>query len=374
MIINRKNPKIFITSTMVLCFLSSCGSKSFLSEFVVRNFSYQEFDKKNLITEVSKNVIIPQYADFKNTSTNLENKIKTLTDNPNNENLLLAQNAWKDLIASWQRTESFQFGPVKDLNIANKIYFWPIKEASIKEVITKDKNTLTNNYLDSVGVAKKGIPVIEYLIFNKDGKNDLVIDSIKKSETIKRYLNLLTNDLKNNAISIDNEWNQLKGNYSLKLSNESNAFNMLLNNMIATLEDIKDKKIDIPLGKKSGGEIKPLEVESPFSNNSKNNIISNLEGLKILFQGSLKNTDQTGLDDYLEYVEKQNLKDTINSQITKTIDLVKTINSPLSIAVEKENTKVESVHNELKELLRLIKVDVAIAVNETVHFNSSDGD
>lgn len=370
---NRKKLEISLASLMILCFLSSCGSKSFLSEFVVRNFSYVEFDRKNLIEQLSINVIIPEYLNFKNTSANLSNKLIALSENPDNNTLTAAQNAWKETMSSWQKTESYQFGPVKDLNIANKIYFWPIKEESIKEVIVKDVSSLNANYLDTVGVAKKGLPVIEYFLFNKENKNDLIIESIKNSETTKRYLNLLGIDLKSNAEKIENEWNQSKGNYSVKFSQESNAFNMLLNDIIATIEDVKDKKIDIPLGKKSGGDLRPLEVESPFSNNSKNNIIANLEGIKSIFQGSAKTSD-IGIDDYLEYIEKQALRDQINTQLDKTINLVKSINSPLSIAIEKENTKIESIHNQLVELLRLIKVDVANSLNETVNFNNSDGD
>lgn len=362
----------------VITILAGCGSNSFFPEFIKRNLTYVEFDKKNLVEQIGKNIIIPEYNNFYNATSDLDLKIKEFVNNPDTNTLTNAQNAWKAAMSSWQKTELYQFGPVKDLNLAGKIYFWPVNPDSVQEVLSKDKTILKDNYLSSAGATKKGLPVIEYLLFDNVNGNQNIIDAVKtgeQSETRKLYLQLLGTDLKNNANQINQAWNIKQGNYLAKFTAQSDAFNMILNNMISTIEDIKDKKIGEPAGITSGSEPEPDETESVQSNNSKNNIIDNLQSLKSVFNGTEKeDSNDIGLDDYLEYVEQDELKDEINEQIDKCIQSIKNISTPLSLAVTKEPKKVETAYNEIKELLELIKVDLANAINETVHFNSSDGD
>lgn len=361
-----------------LLVFTGCESQGFLPQFIIHNFTYVEFDKKNLMEQVGKNVIIPEYNNFYTLSEKLDSSANNFINNPDTNSLNELQKNWKDTLGSWEKIIVFQFGPVKTLNLANKIFFSPAKSDAIEEVLAKDISTLNDNYLNTVGVTKKGLPVIEYLIFNSEKGNNFIIDNFKtaeKSAQRKAYLKLLTKDLKANALSINNEWSINKTNYLSKLVLEANAFNMLLNNMIATTEDIKDIKIGTPLGKKSGGELRLAEIESLPSNNSKENIINSLQSIKNVFNGTASNNATAiGLDDYLDYLEKQTLKNQINNQIDKTIKAVQDTNASLSTAITKEPQKVETVYNESKELLRLLKVDMANAVNETVNFNVSDGD
>lgn len=372
--------KLFkLTNIMLLSFIlvNSCDSKSFFPQFITRNMTYVEFDKVNLLDKLSKNVIIPEYNNFYLLSEDLNNKASLFVNNPTEESLIEIQNIWKKLITSWQKITVFEFGPVKTLNVSSKIFFSPVKEQSIKDVLIKEKESLNDNFLDSVGVTKKGLPVIEFLIFNKDKGNNYILSSFKESvdfEKRKIYLKLLTNDLKNNANEIKKAWDINQGNYLKQFINEKNSFNMLLNNIISVLENIKDTKLGTPMGKKSGGELRLNEIESLPSNYSKNNIINNIISIKSIFNGSYNNSESFGLNDYLIYIDKRELKEQIISQIDKTINLIQTLNPSLEYSIKNEPEKVENVYNEVREILKLIKVDTSNSLSETVTFNSSDGD
>lgn len=370
--------KIALVSLLSICLISSCDSKSFISEFITRNMTYVEFDKPKLIEDVSTNVIIPEYKKFYDLSKSFNEKTNIFINNPDNISLKDLQDNWKKIMESWQKINVFEFGPVKTLSLHSKIFYSPINTQAINEVISKPVSELSNNFLNTVGVTKKGLPVIEYLIFAND--SNAVIESFnsndlsKNSEQRKIYLQLLSKDLLDNSEKIYKEWDTNQGNYSAKLVKENNAFNMLLNNTIAVLENIKDTKLGTPMGKKSGGELRLNEIESIYSNNAKNNILNNILSLEAIFKGSYTNSELNGLDDYLDYMERKDLRIQIVSQIDKVKQMINGMNPSLEYTITKENTKAENLYNEIKELLRLMKVDTANSVNETVTFNSSDGD
>lgn len=378
----KKSKQILTGLTIILSIqlISSCDSKSFVSEFITRNMTYVEFDKNKLIEEVSKNVIIPEYKNFYNLTKTFSEKTETFTNNPNSESLKDLQDLWKEIMKSWQKITVFEFGPVKNLSLHSKIFYSPVNTQAINEVLSKPVNDLNVNFLETVGVTRKGLPVIEYLIFSKDNVNEVIVDlfnnsdNSKNSEQRKIYLNLLSKDLFNNAEKIYKEWDISQGNYLSKFAKESNSFNMLLNNIISVLENIKDTKLGTPMGKKSGGELRLNEIESIYSNNSMQNILNNIISVESIFKGSYTNTESMGLNNYLDYIDKNDLKFQIISQINKVKNIINNMNQPLEYIIEKDNAKAEELYNEIKELLRFMKVDTANSVNETVTFNSSDGD
>jgi predicted lipoprotein len=326
--------------------------------------------KQEQVLEVLTNtVIIPDLNTFSERSASLNAAVATFVSNPSESTLTTAQDNWKITQESWQKTEAFQFGPVKDQRLLNKINFWPKRPDSIDEVIDGG-DELTLSYLTDLGAAKKGLPVLEYLLFDHVNGNSSVITTFQSSDRRSLYTNLVVQELAQNATTLQQSWRTDGIDYGSSFISSSDGLNMIVNQMVFLLENTKNSKLGKPMGKSSGGSVRPEEVESQQSEQSLTHIKYNIQGLNTLFNGGNGN----GIDDYIDFRGHTSIRESINSQIQTVLTRIGSIDTPLWEAVTTDSSTLETLYTELTELLRLVKVDMATAINETIHFNDSDGD
>ena len=144
--------------------------------------------------------------------------------------------------------------------------------------------------------------------------------------------------------------------------------------MVAILEIAIRDKLGRPLGIAEGDGPHPEEVEAGLSGNSLAQIQQNVTAVQIAFTGG----DGLGLDDYLDYLGAESegipLSQKINEQFATTQAALNAIEPPLATAVSQDTATVQAAYDEMRQLLILIKVDMANQLGVTITFNDSDGD
>lgn len=327
-----------------------------------------------LIEDLSSTIIIPKLNEFTNASASLNSTIAALAEDPSEANLLLAQHAWEEAQDSWQITDSFQFGPVKELYLLNKINYWPKVPAYIENAIN-ETDTITEDYVQQLGVANKGLPVLEYLLFDHVNGNSAILTLLQSSEKRRTYTALIASELNEIASTLAQAWREDGDDYSSELAYSSDGLSMIVNQMVFSLENIKNNKIGTPLGKNSKtGTPVPNEVESQQSTYSLTNLYNNIQSLNTLFNGYSGSVNGNGLDDYINYRGFSDISNEINTQIDIILTRIDTIEAPLWEAVTEDSSTVEGLYDDMTELIRLVKIDLATAINTTIYFNDSDGD
>jgi predicted lipoprotein len=230
-----------------------------------------------------------------------------------------------------------------------------------------------------LGAAQKGLPVVEYLLYERD------IDVAQAfADTPRRgtYLVALANDLALRATLMREAWDPAVGNYLGELTGagESSttfgtvqiALSEIVNRMAFTAENIQAEKLGIPVGDAAGGNPQPESVESRFSGRAVQDIEDNLRGIELFYFGS-GSPDSIGLDVYARERDPQ-FTDRMRTALDKARVDLDAIGMPLDEAVLAAPGLVHTAIASVGEIQRLIQVDIMGALGLTPSFNDNDGD
>lgn len=328
-----------------------------------------------VLEQVTSQIIVGGLSEFYSETVTLKEKITAFIDNPNTTTLDDAKEAWIATQLAWEKTEPYQLGPVDVLRSESKLNYWP-KDTSAIQTVIESTISFDEDFMNTVGASKKGLPVLEYLLFaNSTDETLRLFTTDALNDRYKAYANSLATDITKQAGLLYDAWQPSKGNYSRTFLNDSSAMEMLVNQMIALAENMKAKKLGKPMGKQSGGNPNSREVESFESGKSFDNILANLDTLATLFNATY-DADAYTLGDYLKAEEFDELQTNIFGRISFLQTEVNSLknDTTLAQAIDNQDERLESLYDSVTELIRLLKVDLSTALNTTVHFNDTDGD
>jgi predicted lipoprotein len=339
-----------------------------------------KYDRGALLNSLYNNVISPVHVSFKNDCNTFDSLASVFNQNPTEPNLIVLQQQWITVQRSWQLCEPLNLGPIADNFAHNSINKWVTNTQFIEDFIA-GADVLDEAFIESIGSTSKGLPAIEYLIFDNSGNNTAVVQSLTTGTNAARrlsYVRACVANLDTKAAALLNQWQAYQNSFvsSTGIAIDGST-NEMVNAVIEHEEFIKNTKVGLPLGKKDG-IIQTDKVESPYSNTSMQHIRQNLLLLQYLFDGNMQGTTGTGLYNYLDAVDPMvddvMLSAKIKDQLQLCINAANAINTPLEEAIVNENAKVETLYLELKKLTVLLKVDMTGIIGATVTFTDNDGD
>lgn len=359
---------VMFLSLIVWAQEGSSGSESDTSTEVKEGF-----ERKAMLENIAFNVVLPLQRDFVAQAQALGEAVQTLSDDPSPETLRAAQEAWRSASAAWQRVDLFEVGGLEMTILFNQINKAPTDPELIDQAISEGRPA------ESVGSTSKGLPALEYLLFNPEG-DEAVLTSLEDPARLA-YLVDLSTDLSRKASELHTFWSPKGENYAATFAaadaqggQTQGSINMLVNEMIGQTEMIVRDKLGAPLGMMNGGESEPEAAEAARSEASLANLISNVEALKMTFNGA----DGLGFDDYLNDLDAfyayGPLSETINRQFDATLEALNAIDRPLTQAVTETPDAVQAAYDKARLLVVLLKSDMGAQMGVTVTFNSSDGD
>ena len=233
---------------------------------------------------------------------------------------------------------------------------------------------------------------IEYLIFHPEKENDEILAALTTEENSlqrRQFIVAVTQNVLKKVQVLDSMWSTADASQRLWFTESpidanslSSPLNRLTNNMVDLLNMTYKYKVGHPLGyfarlgMMNVVDPQPNRVESWGSGYSIEVLTSTLRGLSIVFNGG----DQLGYDDYLESLNAQveyedgTLAEVINNTIETSIAQLDALGEPLEDAVLNNPDDVDAIYQELRNLNRLIVVDMANNLGITLYFNDTDGD
>ncbi len=345
--------------------------------------------KSRLVNEIGEQVIIKSYQGFKQQAADLNLLAQKFCQAVDQSGLEALQTQWRASMAAWMRTESFRLGPVVDELLDYKVFFLPVNPNQIEDIVAgTEPESISASYLLNGSVARKGLPAIEYLIFPSSDDSQTVLEVFTHQSGVARrrcdYLQAVTEDLEINASALLNAWVGSETGYLMSWKNAGQtsevyttlqqALDTLVNSMAASLETIKDKKLGDPAGLGENKSPKASKVESLRSLNSLANIKNNLMGLYALYLNTANSHDYYGFDDYLNDAGAVELDRKIKQQFALVMKAVERISEPLSQAVLSDTDHIRTASEQIRELLRLMKQEMASELGVIIGFNSADGD
>jgi predicted lipoprotein len=349
--------------------------------------AFDTFDRQSMLTNLGNNVIIPSFDAFYQKSTALETAITAYTaDVKNEQKLMAAQQAWRDMAYVWKQASVFKQGPIEDKFLLSNIDFSTkgvyLNTTLLEKAIT-DGTTIDNAYIESKGSTVKGVHAIEYLLFDKAQLNANVIGGYTGINCANRtaYLKALATNLKNQARLILDGWN---GGYVMTFINAdgrdiNSSLGILSNKLIDLIYTIRDERIGAPKGNRNNGIPQPDLAESALSNSSIALAVNELKGLENAFLGRTPaGVDGIGLDDLLDKLGAKSgndlLSTKINNQFATVYTKLNAIPAPLQTAVINNKAEVQAAYDEIKKLQVLMEVDMINNLGVLLTFSDNDGD
>ena len=323
----------------------------------------KQYSKKALLTNLYSNTIIPEHQSFYSQTKTFDSTFVAYKNTSNTTTLNNLRNSWKETKSTWERLESFDIKSTKQLVIHNKIDKYPINITALENNLNSSK-TLDKAFVQASGSTAKGLAAIEWLLFKKINQVDTI------SPKAIEYLGGQIDALNNSAELLLDTWANTKNSFITATDNTtSGSVNQLVNAQIELLEEIVNTKLGQPLGKNDGTP-KATAVESPYAEYSLENIANNIKGIKQTIFAPAPSLGQQ----ITNVQGNKILYDKLQLAFDDAIHSLEKPDKSLVTLIETNDPSVDTIYENTKEVLKLIKVDLSSTLSITVTFNDNDGD
>jgi predicted lipoprotein len=355
------NNKI-ITGKLVISFvlLLGCSKDDIVNKNDFNVFKYRQTYATSLIK--------PAITKFVLDASNLNQATTNFIAQTNAENLLVLQNLWKTVALSYAKTEIGNLGDIQTSAVYLSMYSWGANEIKIEELIAST-TTIDENNINSMPTKTRGLTAIEYLLFSGDLK--AIINSFS-NERRKEILTALVKNLHSKSISLHEQWEIYTDFFINNTAIGINgSINLIVNQLNFLLEDVLRFKIGEPAGLDNSSNANTALLQAYRSEISLEIIQENIAAAKVVYYGI-----PDGLDDYVSSITGS---EDINTSIATAFsgienNIASLSNTSLKNAIENNNFAVNELYHHIKNLIVLIKVDVASSLSVTVTFTDNDGD
>lgn len=336
------------------------------------------FDRKAMLVNWADNIIVPAFNNFESSTQDLQDKTKTFTANPSEENLVQLRLAYEKAYLDFQTVSMFEIGKAEELSYRNFLNTYPVDVTTIvSEIESGDYNlSLPSTYNE------QGFPALDFLI-NGLADSDGEIVNIYFSEEYKNYLSDVSERINSLTGEVTASWQgTFRDNFVNNTSSSSTgSVDKFTNDYVMYYEKfLRSGKIGFPAGVFTG-EPSPGNVEALYSGDlSRELYIQSVKSVQDFFNGKHFGSNQSGTSykqylDYLDYMKDgQNLSSLINNQFSSILNQASGLDQNLKSQVQTNNTEMLEVFDELQKQVVLLKVDMMQALSISVDYVDSDGD
>jgi len=340
--------------------------------------SNADFDTAALLNNIGENIIIPRYNILKEESDNLNTQLDNFKNDINANQLNLLREQFKATYLAWQACSTFEFGPAGILSLRTVINTFPTDTTIINQNITNNINDLTSTAdYDAIG-----LPALDYMLYGKFNTDTDFVNYYSNNNNALTYLEVLITKINEDINQVDTEWNSsyIETFKNATGTDVASSLGLLVNEMNLDFESyIRDGKVGIPLGIRSLGVIQLEKAEAYYSDYSLELCLESVEQIQDLFNGvSTEGVNGIGLDDFLDAVKatngEDNLSDKINTQFDDIIIALEELDSSIPSAIDNNQAQVETVYNEMQQIIVLLKVDLTSNLGILISYQDNDGD
>lgn len=340
--------------------LSACKKK--------QEESTPEFNKGELLTNLADNIIVPAINAFDQSITELQNSFSVFQTTPDQTNLDVLRNEWKESYLLWQAVKPFDFGPMRDNGLKPSVCTYPTDTAVVLSNIASGSYNLST----AGNVDASGLSALDYLLYKHDALNAFQTDA-----NYMTYASDVINKLKAESALLKNQWSSYRSTFVASTGTEStSAFSLLVNEFNRDYELAKNAKLGIPIGKQSLGIQLPEYVEARYSGISFELLDESIRRLQLLYNGNsfAGSTAGTGFDDYLTHLEKSSLSSAINTRFSEIRTFISGISGTLEENMSSNPLQLDQLYNLIAGQVVNIKTDMTSAFGVLITYQDNDGD
>ena len=295
----------------------------------------------------------PQAAALARAAPGLLQGIDALCRTPDNTTLEAARIAWIDAMLAWESVNAITFGPALDRRSAYLIDFWPTRPNMIETAIGGAPKTTTDLY--RVGIAAKGFPALEWLLWSPGPTPSVVTDPPHCA-----YARLLAQNIVDEATILDNGFRALVAS-NLPEERSTEMLTALLNQTIGGLERLRVKKME-----KAAVYGNAENFPRYLSNNALKSWLTPWQSIQqfLAFQSESR---ESSFEAYLRAQGLPAVADKLRAATGKARQVMQGTSQATPVTARRAAKPLEAIQTILEQ-------DVADALHITLGFRETDGD
>lgn len=316
----------------------------------------EQVSNKQVIENITNNVIITTYRELNLKAIHLKTKIDAITAG-NAEALVAARQAWKEARSPWEKSEGFLYGPVDTEGLDPALDTWPVDVQSMNNIINGNQ-PITAEVL-AANNESRGFHLIEFLLWGEDGNKKASQFTARELE----YLRAAAKDLQNNTQKLYSGWIASEGNFAQYFLNpsvnspayksEQNVLAEITDGIFTISDEVANAKIQEAFTGNNGAAA-PEKEESRFSNNSKQDFADNIRSIKNIYFGGYYGVVGKGLSDIVKAKDPA-LDKELKTQIDASINAIESISGTFSTAIISNRAEVEEAQKAVLKLKTTIE-------------------
>lgn len=340
--------------------------------------------RRSVLIQLTDVVILPTYRKLAERSAALADAAGGLRLDPSQGSLAATQSAWRLAREVWKQSEAFRLGPSEDLRLRLRSKLdWSPANASLIEQEIAGAAEFTPEYVDSMGVSRRGLLALEYLLFDPAAGDAAVLAAFDAPDGARRLdlIAALALDVHTQSLGLVRAWDPAGDDYRNEFTDagrSSEAFpelkkatDELVGAVVQLAVVVEEKKIGGPAGLPKGSP-RPNDVEAARSGNAIADILDNLRGIENVYRGEYDGGAGAGLAS-LVLAAAPEIDFHVTDALSRAREAVHAIPPPLQDAVVTHPDAVRAAFDALHELRLTLAVDLVAAVGATPRF-TSDGD
>lgn len=329
------------------------------------------FNQSLMLKDISNTTVLPHLDVLKQKAMDFHTAANSFLTDTSVAQLEVLKQMFPSYYAQYAGMEIFNVGPVKGRYIYELMDIWPIDTTTLYASIDQ-ASLISAASWSKTAYTNRGFNALDALLFSKTVKPI----GVSTSPQVRNLIHLISTELLNWTTEIEKEWkeNGYKTTFYTHTGTSTDApLAQLVNGIIQSLENMKFQEIYGPLKSEQGKPNKAL-ARAFHSHSSLPLMKAQLQVIADVFTGNGK----IGLQHALQALEaKKNnepLEKVIQSQIAIVQGLLATMQQPLEVMIYQSPEQVQQLHDEMKTLLILFKIDVASQLSIAVTFSDNDGD
>jgi len=336
-------------------------------------------------------VAVPTFAALAASADLFTQSLTTLDADPTAAHLVAAQDGWRALRLAWKRSRVLGFGPAKAIEA--QVDWVPANLERVEEAIAA--RTFDAAAIQKLGTSARGFLALEYLLFDAQAGNVVVLDAFLGSPDRRALARALASDLAVAFGEISAAWDPQRGDYAGELAGagedstayptSKNAVDALVNESIFVVEYVLGDELAKPLGLRNDGVAQPDLVIAGRSDASLADSIAQIESFQVVYTGAMPTdaslddagaakTTKGGLSDLVRARGSASLDDDVRAATQAAIDALRAVPPPLRTAIQQDPASVQRAYDSVRVLKNLLASDVATKLGATLSFNDNDGD
>jgi len=335
------------------------------------------FDRAAMLGNCADSVILPNLQAMQSRMSTLQQNATAFTQNPDLTGLLALRNDFQAAYLAYEQVCAFEFGPSETELIRANCNTFPTDTAQIHANIASGSYDL----FTAANLDAKGFPALDFLLHGKNMSDNTIVSLFASSANRRAYLNDLVSHLASHFSDVLNGWTGgYRGTFIASTGNDiGSSMGYMVNQLCYDLEQIKNARVGIPLGKFSMGVPFPEKCENYYSGQSVPLALACLDNIESFYLGrSRSGANGKGLDDHLDHLGAQHTSGSLNTAIKNQFISARTklqaVSDPLSVQVVSNPALVDTAYVALQKLTVLLKTDMPSALGVVITYQDTDGD